>query len=95
MFLLKEKVSFLSRTLLNFITSPISTEKKFLGKVGRETVFYDILERKNAFQGYKKRSSKSPNIDIFPKWLVHGFGPKLAIFPSVHGFRNLGQENVF
>ena len=26
---------------------------------GQENVFYDILERKNAFLGYKKTSSKS------------------------------------
>ena len=26
----------------------------FLGKIGHENVFYDILERKNAFLGYKK-----------------------------------------
>ena len=26
----------------------------FLGNIGQENVFYDILERKNAFLGYKK-----------------------------------------
>ena len=47
------------------------------------------------FQAIKMRSSKSRKIEIFPKGLalVHGFGPKLAIFPSfVLG--NIGQENV-
>ena len=29
----------------------------------------------------KTRSSKSRNIDIFPKGLTHGFGPKMASFP--------------
>ena len=43
-------------------------------------MFYDILEGKNAFLGKKTRSSKSKKIEIFPKGLVHGFGPKLAIF---------------
>ena len=28
----------------------------FLGNNGKENVFYDIIERKNAFLGYKKRS---------------------------------------
>ena len=51
-----------------------------LGNVGHQNVFYDILERQNAFLGYKKRSLKSPKIDIFPKELTHGFGPKMAIF---------------
>ena len=47
-----------------------------------ENVFLDILERKNAFLGYKNKRSKSGKIAIFPKGLVHGFGQKLAIFPS-------------
>ena len=54
----------------------------FKGNIGQENVFYDILERKNAFLRYKKRSSKSRKIASFPKGLVHGFGQKLAIFPS-------------
>ena len=56
----------------------------FLGNIGQENVFYDILERKNAFLGYKKRNSKSRKIDVFPKGLTHGIGPKMAIFPSFH-----------
>ena len=42
-------------------------------------MFYDILERKNAFLGYKNKKFKSKKIDIFQR--VHGFGPKLDIFP--------------
>ena len=50
----------------------------FLGNIGQEKVFYDILERKNAFLGYKNNKfKKSKNWD-----LTHGFGLKLAIFPS-------------
>ena len=30
----------------------------FLGNIGQENVFYDILERKNAFLGYKKKKFK-------------------------------------
>ena len=52
----------------------------FLGNVGQENVFYDILGRKNGFLGYKTRNSKSREIDIFPKGLTHAFGPKMAIF---------------
>ena len=54
----------------------------FLGNIGQENVFYDILERKNAFLGYKTRSSKSGKIDIFPKGLTHGLGTKITIFPN-------------
>ena len=54
----------------------------FLGYIGQENVFYDILERKNAFLSFKKKSSKSRKIDIFPKGFTHGFGPKMAIIPT-------------
>ena len=37
----------------------------FLGNIGQENVFYDILERKNAFVGHKNK--KCRKIDIFPK----------------------------
>ena len=30
----------------------------FLGNIDKENVFYDILERKNAFLGYKKKKFK-------------------------------------
>ena len=34
----------------------------FLGNIDQENVFYDILERKNAFLGYKnKKFKKSKN----------------------------------
>ena len=56
----------------------------FLANLGQENVFYDILERKNALQGYKKKEvQKGEKIDIFPKGLTHGFGPKISIFPTV------------
>ena len=54
----------------------------FFGNIGQENVFYDILERKNAFLGYKTRSWNSRKIEIFPNGLTHGFGPKMAIFQT-------------
>ena len=54
----------------------------FLRNIGQENVFYNILERKNAFLAYKKRSLNSRKIEIFPKGLAHGFGQKMAIVPS-------------
>ena len=50
--------------------------------MGQENVFYDILERKNAFLSYKNNKFKSSKIEIFPKGLTHGFGPKMAMFPN-------------
>ena len=47
----------------------------FLGNIGQENVFYDILEGKNAFLGYKNNKLKqSKKIEIFPKGLTNGFG---------------------
>ena len=54
----------------------------FEGNIGQENVFHDILERKKAFVGYKKKKfkkSKSRKLEIFPMGLTHGFGPKMAI----------------
>ena len=53
----------------------------FLGNIGQENVFYDILERKNAFLGYKNKKFKKSKNWYFPyKRLVHAFGQKLARF---------------
>ena len=67
----------------------------FLSIIGQQNVFYDILERKSAFLGYKTACSKSGKIEIFAKGLTHGFCPELAIFPSVFFLGNIGQQNVF
>ena len=37
---------------------------------------------KMPFQAIITGSSKSRKIDLFPKGLIHGFGPKIVIFPS-------------
>ena len=54
----------------------------FLGNIGQENVFYYILERENAFHGYKNIKFKKSKIDIFPKGLTHDFGIKMAIFAT-------------
>ena len=54
----------------------------FLCIIGQENIFYDIPERKNAFLGYKNKKLKKSKMAIFPKGLTHGFGLKMAIFPS-------------
>ena len=50
--------------------------------------------KKRPFYAITTRRSKSRKINIFPKGLTHGFGPKMAIFPAFF-FRQLGHENVF
>ena len=44
--------------------------------------FTIFLSEKTPLRATKTRSSKSRRIDIFPKGLTHGFGPKMAIFPT-------------
>ena len=52
-----------------------------LRNIGQENVFYDILERENAFLGYKNDKFKKSKNRHFSIGLTHGFGPKMAIFP--------------
>ena len=54
----------------------------FFGNMGQENVFYDTLERKNVFLGYKNKKFKRSKDWHFSKKLTHGFGPKMAIFPN-------------
>ena len=67
----------------------------FLGNTGKKNVFYDILERKIAFQDNKNKTIKNLKIDIFPKRLTQGFGAKMAIFATFFFLVNIGKENVF
>ena len=53
-----------------------------LGKIDQENVYYDIVEQKNAFLGYKKRSLKTWKIAIFLNGLTNGFWTKMAIFAT-------------
>ena len=46
-------------------------ERFFLGNIGQENVFYDILERKNAYVGYKNKKLKKLKNWRFSK----GFNP--------------------
>ena len=54
----------------------------FLGNIGKENAFYNILERKNSCLGYKKTSSKRQEIDIFSNGLTDGFCPKMTNLPT-------------
>ena len=54
----------------------------FLGNIGEENVFYDIVERKNAFLSCKNKKFEKSKNGHFSKGVNHGFGPKMAIFPT-------------
>ena len=66
----------------------------FLRNIAQENVFYDILERKNAFRGYKNQKLKSRKIHIFPWNLLNKIGLKMYIIPTFF-LGNIDQENVF
>ena len=55
----------------------------FLGNIVQENVFYDILERKNAYLGFKNKKFKTRKIDILPKGLTNGLGPKNGHFSTL------------
>ena len=54
----------------------------FLGNVGEKMSFTIFQKAKTPFQARTTGSSKRQKIDIFPKGLTYGFGPKIAIFPT-------------
>ena len=54
----------------------------FLSLQARKMCFTIFQNEKTLFQAIKTASSKSGKIEIFAKGLTHGFGLKLAIFPS-------------
>ena len=67
----------------------------FLGNIGQENVFYDILEGKNAFLDYKnKKFKKAINWD-FSEGVNPWFWSKNGHFSNFFFLGNIGQENVF
>ena len=66
----------------------------FLGNIGQENVFYDILERKIAFLGYKKKKLKKSKNSLFSKGVYPWFWSENGHFSNFF-LSNIGQENVF
>ena len=67
----------------------------FLGNIGQENVFYDILERKNAFLGYKNKKFKKSKNWHFSKGVNPWFWSKNGQFSNFFFLGNIGHENVF
>ena len=67
----------------------------FLGNIGQENVFYDILEAKNAFVSYKNTKFKKSKNWHFCKGVNPWFWSKNGHFSNFFFEGNLGQENVF
>ena len=71
----------------------------FLVNIGKDTFFYDILERKNSFLVYKNKMLKKSKIWHFSKgfWSIN-FSMVLVqkwLFFQTFFLGNIGQENVF
>ena len=67
----------------------------FLGNIGRENVFDDILELKNAFLGYKNKKFKKSKNWPFSKEVSPWFWSKNGHFFNFFFLSNISQENVF
>ena len=65
-----------------------------LFNIGQENVFYDLLERKNAFLGFKNKKFKKSKNGHFSKGVNRWFWSKNGDFWNFF-FGNTSQENVF
>ena len=66
----------------------------FLANIGQENVFYDILERTNAFLGYKNKKFKKSKNWHFSKGVNPWFGSKNGDFSNFFFLGNIGRKNV-
>ena len=67
----------------------------FLGNIGKENVFHDILEQKKAFLGYKNKKFKKSKTWHFSKRVNPWFWSKNGHFSKVFFWGNIGHENIF
>ena len=67
----------------------------FLSNIGKENVFYDILQQKNAFLGYKNKKFKKWKNWHFFKGVNQWFRPKNGHFSKLFFLGNIGKENVY
>ena len=66
----------------------------FLGNIGQENVFCDILEQKNAFLGYKNKKLKKSKNWGFSKGVNPWFSSKIDHFPIVFFFFAIWARKV-
>ena len=70
----------------------------FLGKIGQENIFYDILQRNNAFPGYKNKKFKKSKNWHFSKGVNPCFWSKndhYSNFFGMGGGAKIGKKNIF
>ena len=67
----------------------------FLGNIDKKNVFYDILERKNAFPGYENKKFKKSKNWHFSKGVNPCFWSKNSHLSNFFFLGNIGKGNVF
>ena len=67
----------------------------FLGNIGQKNLFYDILERKNAFLGYKNNNMKKSKNWHLSKGVNPWFWFKNGHYFNIVFSGNIGQGNIF
>ena len=67
----------------------------FLSNIGQEIVSYDILERKNAFLGYKNKKFKNLKNWHFSKVVNPWFSSKNRPVSNFYFLGNIRQKNLF
>ena len=67
----------------------------FLGNIGQENIFYDSLEGKNVFLGYKNKKFKKSKYWHFSNGVNAWFWSKDGHFFNFFTLGNIGKENVF
>ena len=79
-----EKFTFFPKGLIHGFGPKMDNYSAFFFQAieARKMSFTIFKNEKRPFQAIKRRNSKSRKIDIFPKGLTHGFGLKMALFPT-------------
>ena len=70
-------------------------QKPFLGNIGQENVFYDILQRKNSSLGYKNKKFKKSKNRQFSKGVNPWFWSKNGHLFYLFFLGNIEKENGF
>ena len=79
----KSKMAIFPKGLTHGLCQKMAIFQLFLlGNIGQGNVFFDILERKFAFLGYKNKKCKKSKNGHFSKGFNLGFDLKIAIFPA-------------
>ena len=67
-----------------------------LSKIDRKKVFADVLDKKEAFNDYKKTTVyEKRKIRIFPKGLVHRFGQEFEISSTLIFMQNSPRKSIW